>query len=198
MKKMIWITTLFVVFLIFILPGIVALGVKYIPSGVQPPLHKTRDVFGKFQISQEFTSVRNGLTGFSMTIKNPNLKNKKDVYLYLFDDQKTLIRESKLNGSNIEDGSYVKFLFDPVLGSENKNYKFVLSSPDAGEEEVLPIFFTEEKPLWVGLMMYDIEEIPGGVSFVTLHTPESKLSIVKDLYSSWISRLLFPRSQKTY
>lgn len=190
MKKMIWFTTLSVIFSVLILPGLLALGVKYLPSGVQPPLHKTKDVYGERFISQEFTSFRSNLTGIAMTVKNPNLKNKKDVFLHVYDENSEVLRETKLNGANIEDGNFVKFLFNPISDSKGKAYKFIITSPESGEGEVLPIFYTDEKPVWSGLMMFeDNEGIEGSVSFVTLHKPESKLEVVSEIYSDLFSRL---------
>lgn len=190
MKRMIWFTSLSVIFAVLILPGLLALGVKYLPSGVQPPLHKTKDVYGDRFISQEFTSFRSNLIGIAMTVKNPNLKNKKDVFLHVYDENSEVLRETKLNGANIEDGNFVKFLFNPISDSKDKTYKFIITSPESGEGEVLPIFYTDEKPIWAGQMMFeDAEDIVGSVSFVTLHKPESKLEVVSEIYSDLFSRL---------
>lgn len=194
---MIWLTTAFILFITLLLPAFLALGLSYIPYGVQPPLDKTKDVFGGNYIKQTFTSQRENLAGVSMTIKNPNLKNKKDIYLHLYDKDNKQIRESKLNGLNIEDGSYVKFLFDPITDSKNKEFSFILISPDSNEEEVLPIFYTERKPDWIGQMQFEKEDHPGGVSFVTLHVPGSKLETIGEIYSNWLGRLLLHRSQKS-
>ena len=190
MKKMIWLTTLTVLFAVFVLPGILALGVRYIPYDNQPSLERVRNIYSKYTISQEFISQESQLTGIGMTIKNPNLKNKKDFYLDLYDDKRVMIRQTKFNGANVEDGSYLKFLFDPIADSKEKKYLIVLSNQSAGDEEVLGVYYTLNKPSWIGKMIFNEGEQEGGISLVTYHKPQSKLGIIKTIYLSWLSRLL--------
>lgn len=196
MKKLIWFTTSMVLFLVFLLPGFLALGIKYIPFNVQPPLHKTKDIYWKFTVSQEFISQEGNLMGIGMTIKNPNLKNKKDVFLSIYNEKGELMRTSKLNGGSIQDGSFVKFLFEPIAGSGSQKYTFTIAAPSADAGEVLSLFYTEEQLFWIGKMMFDDEEFPGGISFVTYHKPGNKWEVIKGIYSNWFSRLLSPDSQK--
>jgi len=190
MKKMIWLTVITVLFSVFVLPGILALGIRYIPYDIQPPLERVKNIYGKYTISQEFTSQESQLTGIAMTIKNPNLKNKKDFYLDLYNDQGEMLREIKFNGANVEDGSYIKFLFDPIADSKGKKYNLVLSNSSGDEEEVLGVYYTLSKPAWVGQMAFGLEKQDGGISLVTFHKPQSKLGVIKAIYSSWLSRLL--------
>jgi len=189
-KNMIWLTIITVLFSVFILPGIFALGIRYIPYDIQPPLERVKNIYGKYTIFQEFTSQDAQLTGIAMTIKNPNLKNKKDFFLDLYNDQGEMLREIKFNGANVEDGSYIKFLFDPIADSIGKKYNLVLSNPSGDEEEVLGIYYTLNKPAWIGKMTFNLEEQEGGISLVTFHKPQSKLGVIKTIYSNWLSRLL--------
>lgn len=197
MKKIIWLTSLFVLFMVFLLPGVLALGIKTLPSGVQPPLEKTKDIYGLFTVSQEFVSLRPNLTSIAMSIKNPNLKNKKAVTLSLYDEDKNLIRTATLNGLNIDDGAFVKFTFDTIPDSLNKKYTFSLIAPEAGPEDLLSVFYTDKKPAWIGQLKFGKEDVAGGISLVTFHKPQSKMEVVKEIYSNLISRLLPHRSQKS-
>ena len=190
MKKMIWFTSLVVFFAVFLLPVILALGIKYIPYDTQPSLEGVKNIYGKYFISQVFTSQESELMGIAMTIKNPNLKNKQDFFFDLYDGSGNNLREVKLNGMNVEDGSYIKFLFDPIADSKGKEYKVVLTNPSAGPEEVLGIYYTQNRPSWIGTMMFNEEEASGGISLVTYHKPQSKLGVIKSIYFSWLSRLL--------
>ena len=190
MKKMIWFTVLAVLFSVFILPGILALGIRYIPYDIQPPLEGVKDIYGQFTISQEFISQEAQLAGIGMTIKNPNLKNKKEFFLNLYDDKGQMLREITYSGANVEDGSYLKFLFDPIADSKGKVYNITLSNPSADEEEVLGVFYTLNKPDWIGRMSFNSEEQEGGISLVTFHKPLTKLGVIKTIYISWLYRLL--------
>jgi len=193
MKKLIFLTTLIVLFLVFIAPAVLALGIKYLPGDLQPPLEGTRGVYWIFEVSQEFFSPMDNLTALGMSIKNPNLKNKKDITLLLYDENGNLVRKSVLNGQNIEDGAFVRFLFDPVKDSKNRHFKFVLSAPDAGAEDLLEVFYTQKKPSWIGKMVaiegVEESEIDGGVSLVTLHKPESSLFVIKTIYRGWLAQI---------
>lgn len=187
---MIWFTVLAVLFAVFVLPGILALGIRYIPYDIQPPLERVKNIYGKYTISQEFTSQEGQLTGIAMTIKNPNLKNKKDFFLDLYNDKGEMLREVKFNGANVEDGTYIKFLFDPIADSRGKKYLITLSNPSGDDEEVLGIYYTLNKPSWIGKMVFGLEEQEGGISLVTFYKPQSKLGVIKTIYTSWLSRLL--------
>lgn len=197
MRKMIWFTTATILFFVFLLPGILGLFIKYIPYNYQPSLDGVRGIYGPFSVSQVFTSQDSNLTGIGMTIKNPNLKNKSQFYFRLFDESGRVVRQVAYSGANVEDGSYVKFLFDPLVDSKGKSYKFTLENPSAGEEELLGIYYTNSKPSWIGAAMYGDETVEGGVSLVTYHKPPGKLAVVKDLYSNLLSRFLHLNSQKT-
>lgn len=188
MKKLVWFTSLLVLFTVFILPALLSLGLKYLPANIQPSLDGTRDVYGRYTVSQEFLSLKPGLMGIGMTIKNPNLKNKQDVSLTLYSVNGELLRKVTYNGANIGDGDFVKFIFDPITGSQNQKYVFEISSPTAGVLEVLPVFYTKDKLLWLGNLIYDKEITIGGVSIVAFYKPESKLKVIEEIYSNIFSK----------
>lgn len=197
MKKIIWITSIFILGMVFVLPALLALGIRVIPAEVQPPLNKTKDVYGLFTVTQEFTSLRPNMTSIGMSIKNPNLKNRQDITLDLFDEGGQMIRTAKLNGLNIDDGAFVKFTFDPIPDSLNKKYSLTISAPSAGPEDLLALFYTDNKPSWIGRLKFDKEEVVGGLSMVTFHKPVSKIEVIKEIYSNLFSRLLFHHYQKS-
>ncbi|MFH1863756.1 MAG: hypothetical protein ABIJ85_02515, partial [bacterium] len=117
------------------------------------------------------------------------LKNKKEIMFNLYDKDKNLIRSSVLSGKNIEDGDFVKFVFDKINDSLNKTYTFTLSSPAAGPGEIIEVFII--KPTEDVIEYSYGEEIrPGGAPIVTFHKPDSKWEIVIGVYSNWLSRLL--------
>lgn len=193
---MIWFTAVTVLFFVFVLPGLLGLFIKYIPYNYQPSLDNVRGIYGIISVSQTFTSQEANLTGVGMTIKNPNLKNKSQFYFRLFSDDGRLVRQVVYSGANVEDGSYVKFLFDPIADSQGKTYIIRLENPSAGDEELLGVYYTNSKPGWIGAMTYDDKPVEGGVSLVTYHKPASRLSVIKGIYSNLLSRLLHLSSQR--
>lgn len=197
MKKLIWATTLIILFVVFAFPAVLALGIRYLPANIQPSLDGTKDVYRTFTVSQEFTSLGSGLTGIGMSIRNLNLKNKKDVVLNLFNTKGDLLRTAIINGGIIDDGSFIKFMFNPIPDSKDQKYTMVIECPTAGPEEISPIFYTTNKPSWMGKMIYAEAKVDGGVSMVMFNKPESKLNVIREIYTNWLSRLLPLHSQKS-
>lgn len=195
MKKLIWITSILILFTVFVFPGLMALFLDMIPASDQPGYDEAImvSIYGKRTFKQEFVSKESNLVAVATSIRNFNLKNEKDIILDLFDQEGNLIRTSVLNGKNIEDGDFVKFVFDVVPDSKDKKYSFELSSPTAGQGEVINVFIIEPTDTVLSYV-YDKEEDdevhPGGVPMVTFHKPNSKLEIVKGVYSNWLSKLL--------
>ena len=197
MKKMIWLTTLSILFLLFIVPGILASALDMIPANDQPGYdsNKRLSIYGEKEILQKFVSRDKNLTAIGTSIRNPNLKNQKEIILNLYDKDKNLIRSSILSGKNIEDGDFVKFVFQFVPDSSGKEYSFTLSSLDAGPGETIEVFIIEPTVDIIDYF-YAEETHPGGIPMVTFHKPNSKWEIVKMVYSNWLSRLLSLGSQK--
>lgn len=202
MKKLIWFTVFTVLFLVFVLPGILALAVDMIPFNDQPgySIEEKTSVYGKGVISQKFTSQESNLTAIGISLGNPNLKNKKTIILSLY-ERENVIRTSAISGLNLEDGDFVKFVFPVLTDSKGRSYSFTITSPLAGQEEVVYTFRAREVPSWIGELRFNDGEredkLPGALPFVTFHKPINKWQIVKEVYSSWLSRLLPLGSRKT-
>jgi len=196
MKKMIWLTTLFVAFLIFVVPGVLALTLDIIPAGDQPGFDSDRRlaIYGKRGIAQKFVSEEKNLTAIGTSIKNPNLKNRKEVLFNLYDEEGKLIRTSIVNGQNFQDGDFVKFVFQVVPDSSGKTYTFTLFSPEAGPEETIEVFYIKDDASFKSPIenileyTYDEKVYPGGLPLVTFHKPESRWEVTKKIYSSWLSK----------
>jgi len=199
-KKMIWLTTVSVLFLVFVVPAILASALKMIPVNIQPGYNSDirLSIYKIRGFSQKFVAKTGNLTAIGTSIRNPNLKNKTDVIFSLYDNG-NLIRTSVLNGQNLEDGSFVKFVFPVIPDSLGKEYIFTITSPGAGPEETIEVFIISEPESTSGITEYIYEEEvhPGGIPLVSYSQPESKLKTINSVYSSWLSRLLSPGSQKS-
>ncbi len=191
MTKLILFTCCFSIFMVLFLPAILSLGIRFYPFGVQPGWNQVEDVEGYTTVTQEFISPDDKITGIALSLKNPSLRNKKDITLALVDENMIPIRTSTLNGSHIQDGAYIKFLFSPVMDSNGKKYNLVFSAPQANAEEALQVGTTDSKQSWVGkLMVGGIEKEDKGVAFVTLHKPLSIWTPFLNIYSGWLGRLV--------
>lgn len=190
MKRLIWATTIFVLAVVLLLPGVMVSLVSLIPAYDQPGygIYGSVKIYGDHSFRQTFISKNENLAAIGTTIKNPMLENKQDVIFNLYSGG-NLIRTSTISGLNIEDGEFVKFIFDPISDSKGKEYLFTISSPSAGEKEILELFLvppTEEILSYV----YDEEVFSGGTPMVTFHKPNSKWEVIKSVYSNLFSRFL--------
>lgn len=195
MNKLIWFSTFTVLFIVFVLPGLFAVTLDMIPANDQPgySVDNKLVLYGKRIVSQRFTSQEKNLTAIGVSLGNPNLKNKKEIIFSFYDTKGILERSSAINGVNLEDGDFVKFVFAPIADSKNKEYVFTIQTPEADQGEVIYAFHTNEIPSWVGELKLtekeDVQELPGGLPFVTYHKPLSKLEVIKNIYSSWGKRI---------
>lgn len=198
-KKLVWLATLSVMFVLFVVPALLALVLKMIPASDQPGYNYDRrlSVYGKREIAQEFVAQGNNLTAVATSIRNPNLKNKKEVVFNLYGQDGDLLRTSILNGLNIEDGDFVKFIFAPIADSSGKKYKFTLASPEAGAGETLEVFILNEPTPEILEYSYEEKTYPGGVPMVSFYKPASRFQTVRQVYANLLARLLHSRSQKS-
>lgn len=204
MHKLIWFTTIVILFLVFLAPAVLALGIKLIPLEDQPGYNSDQrlSIYRDRGIVQKFISKDANLSAIGTSIRNPNLKNKKNIVLTIFDGEMKLVRTSVINGQNVEDGDFVKFVFDPLPDSKDKTYIFTLESPDAGPGETIEVFYIENDrpgqnmPGWIAEYTYDKKVHKGGLPIVLYFKPASKAQIIKEIYSNLFSRFLSLGSRK--
>ncbi len=198
MRKLVWFTTLAILSLVFLVPVVLSLGLKLIPGEDQPGYNPDQrlGIYGKRNIIQKFVSTGANLSAVGTSVRNPNLQNKKDIIFTLFDEKNNVIRKTVINGQNVEDGNFIKFVFDPIPDSKNKTYLFELASPDAGPGDTIEIFYIENgqsgriMPNWIVDFTYDLINKKGGLPIVIYFKPVSRLDVVKEIYSNLFSRLL--------
>lgn len=183
--------------MVFILPGALAYGIKMIPDTDQPGYNSDAriGVYGLRTLTQKFIAPSNNLTAIGTSIRNPNLSNKKSIILSLYDIDGNLIRTSTINGLNVPDGEFVKFVFDPIADSKGKTYTFTLASPNAGSDDQIAVFYIgndsgSPAPNWIVEYTYDQKIHQGGLPMVTFYKPSSHLEVVKMVYSGLLSRVL--------
>jgi len=197
MRKLVFFTTTIILFLVFLAPAVLATGIKLISGNDQPSYSQTLGVYGDTDITQKFVSQVDNLSAVGTSIKNPNLLNRKDIIFTLYDENMKLVRTVTINGLNIEDGSFFKFVFDPIANSKNKIYFFNLKSPAAGPGNLIEVFLSQNPPTWIVEYNYDQKTYSGGIPIVIFSKPTSKLETVKEVYSNLFSRLLHPYSYKS-
>lgn len=194
MKKLVILTTIFVLSLVTVLPIGLTFGIKFIPGGVQPSLGNTKSIYEEFTLSQSFISVKDNLAGIGVSIKNPNFANKKQAFVNIYDSDDKVIRSVTLNGQNIADGKFVKIFFDPIKDSGSREFTWSISSPTSNFEDALQIFLTTDKPEWsldfkVGEKLTD-----ESLSYVTLHRRENLTEVATKVLSNWANKLAGDRT----
>lgn len=191
MNKFSQFTIFTILFLLFAVPAFFASLLKMLPANDQQGYGSmgTLSVYGKRDFTQYFVSKNKNLTAIGTTIKNPNLKNKKDIIFNLFDENNNLVRSVILNGFNIGDGDFVKIVFNPITDSAQKKYYFTLVSPDAKADETIEMFLAEPTNEIIEYV-YDEEKHLGGTPLVTFHKPDSRLNTIKQVYLNLFSKLL--------
>lgn len=183
------ILTLLILFLtVLILPAILSFGIRYIPARSQPSLDKTEKIYSQNSISQSFLGKENNLTAIGLSIKNPNLINKQDILLSIYDENGILLKTSILNGSHIPDGDFVKFVFSPIVDSKNKKVTFTLSAANVDEVESLQLYYTTSG--MEGEFKIKDKIASGSASFVDFYKPTTRLALITNIYTSWFGRLL--------
>lgn len=201
MKKMIWLTVIFVLGLVFIAPVILSMGLKMIPANTQPGFDNNvrLSIYRDRVFVQKFTAKEQNLTAIGMSIRNPNLKNKADIFFVLQNLDGSIVRSAAISGMNLEDGSFTKFIFEPIPDSFGKEYIFSLSSPGAGPEETIELFIINaDDASKITEYSYMGESFKGGTPIVQYVKPASKFKTVEKICLNLISRLLPHRSQKSY
>jgi hypothetical protein len=162
-----------------------------IPSADQPSydINNKRAIFGVHDVIQGFISPEDNLTAIGLSLGNPNLLNKKEIIFDLTDAKGREVRQVKISGANVQDGDLIKFGFDPIFGSKNVSYIFRLSSSSAGEVEILTVPFSTVKTSWIGPAYYGNDVIENGLPIITYHKPTSHLAVVRQILTSWLSRI---------
>lgn len=190
--KLITCTTITTALLVFILPAILSFGIVNIPQNIQPPLVRTQKIYSGISVSQPFISKAKNLSVVGMSIKNPNLSNKKDITLSIY-EKNILIRSSILNGKQIEDGKFVKFKFEPIIESENKLFLFTLAAPstttdEADNNNTLEVFLTNQGEGEYELSVGDKVVPNTSVAFVSFSKPPYPTYVAEIIYSKWLNK----------
>lgn len=190
--RLITFTTITIIFISLILPGILSFGIRNIPQNNQPSLDRTQKLYGDLIISQVFISTTDNFSGIGVSIKNPNLLNKKDVILSIHDRDGNLLRVISLNGANIADGKFVKFRFAPIEISENRQFLFTLTAPTTTQDEAdgnraLEVFLTNQQPANAFDLTIEDKVILGtSISYVAFYKPPYPTYVLEIIYSKWI------------
>ena len=183
--KIIKFTSAFILFFVLVLPSIMVLPINIYPSDAQPGYSgvEKATIYGEIKFKQLFKSTEDNLSAIGTSIKNPNLQNKSDVTLNIYDESNKLIRTTTINGFNIDDGSFMKIVFEPIPDSKNKKYYFEIYSKDAIESEMLQLFLTTKNDTAL-MYYYEDKEKEGGAPVVLYYKTKGPLNNIVYLYRS--------------
>lgn len=174
--KLVFFTTLFIMGMVFLLPALLSLLIKDVAGNIQPALHQTLKIYAGSNATEVILAKDNNFSGIGASFKNPQLVNKKDIILSVYDQNNQLIRTSLKNGAYISDGGFVKFLFPPIPDSVNHSLKFIFTSPQSSYNDALEIFLTN---------IQDSSEI----AWVSFYKPLHPWQNTQIVYANWINHL---------
>lgn len=187
--KIIYLPVVYILLSILLIPFLLSLLIKEIPNDIQPSLEGTQMLTKDTILLQQFTSKMDNLSGIGTSIKNPYFRNKKDLILILYDEDKNLLKRITLNGANVADGDFIIIRFDPIIRSKDKKYSFELLAPDVENKEALEIFLSSQKPSWIGDLYINSQKNESKIPFITYHRPANLLSISSQIFIQWGKRL---------
>lgn len=119
-----------------------------------------------------FTSPLDNLYSISLKLKNKELRNNDSVIFILDSDNKEL-KKIGFNGYNIGDSSWVRFSFEPILNSKDRNFDFQLISPNTIDQNTLGIHLSDKN----------------APAIITYHTIPSRTDLIKTLYTNLFFRI---------
>lgn len=173
---------------ILLIPVGLAFFIEKVPLNIQPGLEKTVSINKEQTVKQSFYVDQNNLSGVGLSIKNPNLMNKKDLYLEILEDE-AVIRKVTVSGYSIGDGNFINFEFDPITNSANKEYSFLLSSPQTEVSESFSVYASEKDEKYNRGLLVNNEVQRGTSSFVIFTKSINPLNIVLSIYLDLVDRL---------
>lgn len=179
---------------ILLAPLFLGMGVRYVPLNIQPSLEQTEKIYGRMVVSQSVKVPANNFSVIGASIKNPNLANKEDLILNVYDNDGRLVRTSTINGKVIPDGNFLKFIFSPIKDSQNKNYQIAFSSPASSKETAFEVFLTNQKQEQLGELTLNGKVIPGEMSLVSFSKPSNPLVTSMDIYKEWFNKFIGDRA----
>lgn len=174
MNRQILVTIILVILIVFLIPLFLTFNIKEIPNDLQPPLDHTQKIYQTNIVVQEFVASGDRLSSIGVSVKNPNLANKKDLTFKLLDSNDQILRTIVKSGLYIEDGNFIKFSFDPVVDSNGKPYKFVFESSDSNLSDAFQVF---------------IDANSGSVSYVSFYQRANIFSIALRIFSGWFLKI---------
>lgn len=175
-----------VVFLVLISPAILAFGIRSVSFEDQPPHHGSIKVYGDVIILQVIAVSENNIRGIGVTLRNPNLVNKEEISVSLYDQSGNFVRQSIISGKSIPDGAFIKFLFPLIPDSQGKTYVFEMTSPSSVEESAFEIYFANQGS---GFKINE-ETREGQLSIVPIYQPESISKLIINIYQGFWRRLV--------
>lgn len=185
------ITIVATVMILIIIPILIILTINSVTFEGQPALSGTYNLYGDSEAVQQFYSDRENLHAIGLSIRNPAFSNTEDISLDVIDESGTVQRSTILSGINISDGAFVKFVFEPIEASLNKEYFAVFKSPGSTQENLLGLFMTSQNPPWLGTLMVNNEIRDTKIALVRYYKPASKYRLITDLISNFITKVTY-------
>lgn len=132
------------------------------------------EIVKDYTISQSFISHGDGLTGVAVRFATYQRRNSGTLNFTLYKlltadgrEEKVKLLSGAVSASELTDGAFETFSFNPVSQSENSRYLFTISSPDSDEGNAVTVFLSEGKSNVEGKTYIGGTSVRARLNFVT-------------------------------
>jgi len=177
---------------VIILIFLTVFAVKRIPDSSQEISERLVPITRTHPVTQSIIPVNNGFNTVVIYLRNKMLLNTDPLIFYLTDTQNQVLRQLTISGRNIGDGETIRFQFPPLSDSAGKLYTIRLEAPQTNfGSNIIEAGFSNSDTYPEGSSQ-DIQET-GDLSFQFFYRPESKLVLLQNLFSRFVSQTLSVR-----
>jgi hypothetical protein len=166
------------------------LTVRRVADTDQPVFEKEVWVYGSQKVTQTIVPHHNGFNLAMIYLRNVALRNDLPFTFSLLDSAGKEIRSIPVNGTNIGDGTYIKFQFPPIPDSMGRTYTIVLSAPGSDLSRAIGVGFTSGNVYPEGSAIAGNET--GDIAFQLFYRPVSAVSAFVDTLKLFLQHLFRP------
>ena len=134
---------------------------------ITPNTQPSPNLFAEEKIGQTFLAKRNGLTRIDVMLGTHKRTNNKNITFTLREriPERKVIFQTTFNAASVIDNLYHPIFFKPIHNSRNKEYYFVLHSPESTFDNSLSVWTNTRNLYREGQLMIKHQPMLGDMVF---------------------------------
>ncbi|MFC2161466.1 hypothetical protein ACFLRX_07430, partial [Acidobacteriota bacterium] len=134
---------------------------------ITPNNQPSPNIYQKERVGQTFTAKRNGLTRIDIMLGTHGRNNDKDIMFILREKgpERKIVRSINFNASTITNNLYYPLEFKPIRESKDKEYIFILQSPESTYENSICVWTNSNNIYSEGDFIYNNSPVQGDLIF---------------------------------